>query len=242
MKNAPQKTGHRFSFMNRFLTGMIIALALTLTAFEWTTVTSEEIIIFNPKVDDDDGEILPPVTYRVKKLEPPKVIQPSDIIEIIDEPEPQIDEEPIEPEIAYEEPIVLDIDPIDYGMNDDDVRDIDIPYTKVQVFAHYDKCKGLTNNELMECSKVDIQNRIRKNFKVSGQLRAIGGRQAALMTIVVDENGDIISINADQSTSKAMSKASTKAIEKLPSMHPAQQQGRKVKLSFKIPVVLTFRD
>ncbi len=242
MKNAPQKIGQRFSFMNRFLTGMVIALALTLTAFEWTTVTTEEKFSWKPEPIEDPTDFPPPTIFKVKKLEPPKIEKPSDVIKIIkNEPDP-IDEEPPKIEPIDEEPFVLDIDPDAYGMNDDDVRDIDLPYTVVQVFAHYDKCQGLTNDELMECSKVDIQNRIKQNFKVTGPLRDIGGRQAALMVIVVDENGEVVSIEAERSSSKHMTRAATKAIEKLPKMHPAQQQGRKVKLSFKIPVILSFSD
>ena len=43
MKNPNHKREQRFPFAQRFLTGLIIALALSLTAFEWTTVRTTPI-------------------------------------------------------------------------------------------------------------------------------------------------------------------------------------------------------
>ncbi len=62
------------------------------------------------------------------------------------------------------------------------------------------------------------------------------------MSFVIDKEGHIIEIKVEQTTSKAMSKAATKAIEKLPKLdYPANQQGRNVALRMKIPIVLDLR-
>jgi len=247
MKNTIRKTGQRFPFMSRFLTGIIVALALTLTAFEWTTVTTEtRELEYDFLYDDNTEEILPPIRYQTEKLEQPKpkakdLSGPIEVKKDIPETVVKvITETPIENPII-DEPIVIEIDKKDYGMIDEDLIDDNIPYTKVQVFAHYNDCSGLINEELMECSKLDIQNRVKMNFRVTPQLRSIGGRQGALMTIVINKEGEITSIEVEQTTSKAMARAATKAVEKLPKMNPAQQQGRKVALSMKIPIVLTIQ-
>ncbi|NOG56626.1 MAG: hypothetical protein HND54_02700 [Bacteroidetes bacterium] len=48
--------------MNRFLVGMIVALGLSLTAFEWTTVTYDEIDSGDPISHYDDEVFFRPTS------------------------------------------------------------------------------------------------------------------------------------------------------------------------------------
>lgn len=246
MKKLHKKQEKQFPFAHRFLSGLIIALALTLTAFEWTTYTvNTEVPILEPKVTDEDDLILPPITYR--KVEPPKKNEGNKIKvvkEILEPMKPIVTPlKPIEP-IGPVAPIapVEPIDPKAYGMDDDDLPPSNIPFVKVEVFAHYDACAGLTNDELKECSLLDLSNKIKKNFKVTEFMKDIGGLQAAHMTFIVDEEGNIHSIEAIESSSNEMTKAATKAIKKLPKMNPAQQRGRAVSLRMKIPIMVNIRQ
>ena len=117
----------------------------------------------------------------------------------------------------------------------------DFPYTSVQVFAHYDNCKGLVNDELKACGMLSIRNEIQKRFKVTPQLKDIGGRQGVLMEIIIDESGEVEGIKTLQKTTVAMEEATKQAIHRLPKMNPAQQQGRNVRLRIEVPVVLSLK-
>ena len=239
MKDSNSKKGLFYSFINRFLAGLVLSLAVALTAFEWTTITTKNTDGWDDGYVDKTEIILPPITYRIEKLDPPKVQvkKPLDqltIIEDFSEAEFKKEESKIS-EVALENKAIMN-EPT--SLFEAEIITEDIPYTKVQVFAHYDACSGLLNEQLMECSMLDIQNRIKKNFKVTSLLKSIGGKQAVLMSFVVDKEGEITNIVVDQSSSKAMAKAAVKSIEKLPKMHPAQQQGKTVSLSIKIPIVV----
>jgi len=96
--------------------------------------------------------------------------------------------------------------------------------------------------ESKNCSRLDIVNRINKQFRVSPQLQDINRNQAALMSFIVDEKGNIHSIKALQATSKAMAEDCKKAIERLPRMNPALQQGRPVSLQMEIPIRVSFSN
>ncbi|MEQ8623651.1 MAG: energy transducer TonB [Vicingaceae bacterium] len=244
MKKHHQKTDKKFPFMNRFLSGLVIALALTLTAFEWTTVTSEAIIETRLTRADDIEEMLPPITYRpeeTKKVLPKK---PSNQVTIVEVIKPVIsDLTPKKNEPATTDPIDLPLPIIEpsYFGGEPAVVD-DIIYEKVQVFAHYKNCSGLTGSELQACSQQDIQQRIVKNFRTTPELNAIGDRQGALLSFLIDNQGNISEIKVLQSTSIAMTKAAIKAIEKLPKVDfPANQQGRDVALRMSIPIILNFQ-
>ena len=245
MKKHFQKADKKFPFMNRFLSGLVIALALTLTAFEWTTVTTEERPENLPTRTNDIEEMLPPITYRpdeARKVLPEK---PTDQVTIVEEifttkPEPiPAKNEPATNTAPVELPLPV-FNPGHYG--EEPEVDEDIIYESVQVFAHYKKCSGLTGSELQACSQQDIQQRIFKNFRTPQQLKAIGGKQGALVSFVVDNLGNITEVTVKQSTSKAMAKAATKAVESLPKMDfPANQQGRDVALRMSIPIVLNLK-
>ena len=245
MKKFVDQTARKFPFLNRFLTGLIVSLALALTAFEWTTVTYEPIIDWEVDRKDNIEEILPPITYQLNKAKKVELKKPSNQMTLVKDIIEPLDLKPapvVKPQKKSLPPIAP-IDPNYFGRDDFDKVDDNLTYEKVQVFAHYKKCVGLSGEALQKCSQEDIQQRIFKNFKTTPQLRSIGGRQASLISFVVDKEGNIMDIEVEQSSSKAMSKAAIIAIEKLPKLdYPANQQGRNVALRMKIPILLELRQ
>ena len=243
MKNPSHKRELRFPFAQRFLTGLIIALTLSLTAFEWTSVK------INPDISEiemdstyfDDDLILPPITYRKEKVQElkPKASTPEFIV--IDKPTPEV----IEPTVN--EPLIVDnstsgltnkVEFIKYGEETYVKTDADRVHTTVELFAHYDKCARLRGDELQTCIELSIVNEVKRRFKVTEQMKSIGGKQASIMSFVIDKDGNISNIKTIQSQNKYIAKAAKKAIESLPQMIPAMQQGRAVALQVQIPIVV----
>ncbi len=166
MKKLVDQTAQKFPFLNRFLTGLVIALAFALTAFEWTTVTYESAIDWEVNRKDNVEEILPPITYQIDKAKKVEIQKPSNQMTLVDEIIKIIDPDPV-PVLKPADKAVSAIEPIDpnfFGRDDFDKVDDDFRYEKVQVFAHYIKCKGLSGEALQKCSQEDIQQRILKNF------------------------------------------------------------------------------
>jgi len=247
MKKLNQKREQRFPFVQRFLTGMIIALSLTLMAFEWTTVRTidSNIILDSNSALLDDDLILPPITYRPEVAKKPtptnnttelKIVK--DIFKQVKKVEQTINDNAIIDN--YDHLTQFNIE--DYREGDEIFDDEDIVHTAVEIFAHFDDCSHLRGKELMECSILGISNRVKEEFVISNQLKDIGGRQAAHMTFVIDKEGNIHSIMAIESSSKAIERDAIKALKKLPKMNPAMQQGRAVSLQLKIPIQVIIRD
>lgn len=234
MKNHKKTIDKKFSFANRFLAGMVVALSLTLTAFEWTTVKTE-VVIPTLKKGKDVPIIMPPITYRTEKLEKPKPISNTDQIEIVEIlTKPIIEPEP-EPTPKTEPGKNVIIDPNAYGMGNEEI-DENIIHTSVQIFAHYENCAAETGEALATCSKLEIMDRVRNSFEISHQLRDAGGLQKAFISFVIDKEGNITDVQAINPSSKAMERDAIKAIKRLPKMNPAQQQGRNVFLRITIPL------
>jgi protein TonB len=240
MKNPNHKREQRFPFAQRFLTGLIIALTLSLTAFEWTTVTTTPV----PPIQDidsvyfNDEVILPPIQLQKEKIQELKPKPPSLEIKVVDQLTPEVVENPIDEPTKSEQPTAPEINTIvDYGP-DNNYTEIDRVHMVVEIFAHYDKCKELRGSELQTCSKLNIMNEVKKLFRVTEQMKSIGGKQSVLMSFVIDKEGNITTIETVRAQNKYVAKAAKKAIEKLPRMNPAMQQGRAVSLQVQIPITV----
>ena len=245
MKNPNHKREQRFPFAQRFLTGLIIALSLSLTAFEWTAVkilpSAPEQEIDSTYFDDD--LILPPLTYqkeKIKELKPPK---PTIDFIPVDKLTPEVKETSDEKELLDDKTTNDTMDEFDFVDDGPDTNyepDFgDRVHVRVELFAHYNECSELRGEELKTCSEISIINEVKRRFKITDRMNAIGGRQAVLMSFVIDKKGNITDIKTVQSQNKYVAKAAKKAIESLPQMNPAKQQGRAVALQIQIPIVVS---
>lgn len=240
MKNPNHQREQRFPFAQRFLTGLIIALTLSLTAFEWTSTRT--LPTFPPLEIDSayvyDGEILPPIKLAKEQIQQLKPKPLSNEIKVVKELTPEVVEQPVEVPVEIE-PTTTVITDLDYGPDENFTEtEIDRVHTTVEIFAHYDKCKELRGEELQMCSELSIVNEVKRIFRVTEQMKAIGGRQAVQMSFVIDKEGNITDIETLQTQNKYVARAAKEAIEKLPPMNPAMQQGRAVALRVKIPIVV----
>lgn len=242
MKNPNHKREQRFPFAQRFLTGLIIALALSLTAFEWTTVRTTP---YTPEPDIDttyvyDGEILPPIKLQKEKIQELKPKPPSTEIEVVKTLTPEIIDEPVDEPTPNEQPAAPEINTIiDYGPDNNYTEtESDRVHTAVEIFAHYDECKELRGVELQTCSQLSIKNKVARLFQVTEQMKYIGGNQSVLMSFVIDKEGNVTNIETVQTQNKHVAKAAKKAIEQLPRLNPAMQQGRAVSLLVHIPITV----
>ena len=138
-------------------------LVLGILVFAQIFANAQATLYFNPdeKLDENCENTL--VTTFSKYFVKEETVEPKPNMPIVIAPPTII--EPIDP------PEVLPYE--------------NLPYEKVQVFAHYDNCKDLTNEELKNCGMLSIRNEIQKRFKVTPQLRDIGERQGALMEIII---------------------------------------------------------
>lgn len=239
MKKSQKTPDQKFSFVNRFLVGLVIALSFSLTAFEWTSVKYHEVFEEDTLAIIDDDVILDPLRFRIeeaKKPEPftekpktPEMKIVEDIVETTPEvsdptPEPKTEPKVFIPELP---PEVLPTE--------------SLPVVTAEFFAHYDKCAGLDSDELFQCTTQDIINRIKKNFIIPNDLKYDKGQKEAYISFVVSKKGKIKDIEVLRTNHPKMGEASVEALKKLPDMNPATQKGRKVALRMTVPIKLTIQ-
>lgn len=239
MKKSQKTPDQKFSFVNRFLVGLVIALSFSLTAFEWTSVKYHEIIEEDTLAMIDDDVILDPLRFRIEEAKKPEPIKEKPktpkfrIVKTITDPEPRkinVDPEP--------KPITKVIVP---ELPPEILPDDNLPVVTAEFFAHYDKCAGLDSDELFQCTTQDIINRIKKNFIIPNDLKYDKGQKEAYISFVVSKKGKIKDIKVLRTNHPKMGEASIEALKKLPDMNPATQKGRKVALRMTVPIKLSIQ-
>lgn len=184
-------------YTNRLLIGLIISLSFTLTAFEYTSEKSIDI----PEVDTltigEDDLILPPITYRMDKIEKPEP-KPKTTTEMIIVENIESIESKIEVEVnSEEEP--LDVSNIDWeslGMGEEILIEEEIPRTSAEVYANYGGCDGLLGSDSYDCSTQEIMRRIQENFDIPDELKSEHGTFRAFIQFIVDQEGNVINVEA----------------------------------------------
>jgi len=235
MKNTAQK----LPFSSRFLIGICISLSLVLTAFEWKTYDKISNYFSPNEITNGEDVILPPVTYRTEKLEKPKPKKSnSDQIQIVFDLPRTVDS--LNNQENQEK--VPDIDPDKFGMSDEPLAYEPLPFAAVETFPHYGGCEGLLGIESEECSQLIISNKVKSLFVLPPMLRDAGGKHLANIKFTVDKNGNVKDVEVLESNSTALSKAAIKAVQSLPQLIPAIQQGHRVAIEMNVPIVVDIKN
>jgi len=73
-------------------------------------------------------------------------------------------------------------------------------------------------------------------------LRDAGGKHLANIKFTVDKNGNVKDVEVLESNSTALSKAAIKAVQSLPQLIPAIQQGHRVAIEMNVPIVVDIKN
>lgn len=242
MKNLTEIKSRILNFTNRLLIGLVIALFVVFTAFEYTIVKSVPVSEGDEICVLKDDDFLPPITIRkveeVKKPKPPKQKGPDiTIVKDIEKPKPT--DKPTEPIEKVNTATVIDKNY--FGMGEEIIDEVEPPRSSVEIFPHTENCAGLNGEALKACSLQDIVNHIKREIEIPEILKEIGGRHGANMTFVINNEGKVEQIKVDRQTHRSMGEAAKKAIEKLPQMTPPSQHGQAVSLIVTVPVVVSIQ-
>lgn len=216
MKNA--------SFLYRFHTGMVIALALTLVSFEWKTfnvleISGRKLPVVMQSIDED----IIPIT--IQRPEKPKPIpnKNTDQIKIVIDPTPIINEPEPEP-IKMEEPIVVpdfyEPEPIEY-----------IPQYTAELEPEF---PGGIN---------ELYKYVGDNVKYSERCREARVEGKVFVKFTVDKTGAIVDpiILRGIKECPELEKEVLRVISNMPHWIPGKQNGRTVSVYRTLPVVFSLK-
>ncbi len=200
-----------------FLIGLVVALGLVFTAFEWTSKPRKAELQGGTPVYFVEDEI-PPVLREPKEQAPepekPKVIE---LINIIPD-EIAIAEDPIFDLGEPGDPVIVDL-PV-FPTVPADKPEEQIFVNTVEVPAEFPGGeRGLYKY---------ISDHVK--YPIIAQENGVQGK--VYVNFVVDENGDAINVTVGRAGDASLDAEAIRVIESLPRFRPAKQGGRTVKVYY----------
>ncbi len=206
----------RFLF---FEIGILTVLALLLITFESGSRYLADSNSTNlSDLASEDVEEMMPITRNIVKVKPPRV--PETII-VVHEDEPIIDDPDIDWNVEISSTDGIELIELE---DEKEVEDV-LPFFKIEDQPSY---HGGNQNEFQK----HLQRLVR--YPLDAQESGISGK--VIVHFIVDENGKVTGISIMKSPHPSLSKAVKTAFASTDNWTPGEQRGRKVKVSYTIPV------
>lgn len=205
-----------------FSIGLMMALVITITAFEWKSFDNSNIVGAQDISQKLDELLDIPVTEQPPPPPPAKIQQPV-VIEVPDEEE--IEEE-IEIELDMEideEEVIEEIMPVIEA--EEEVTD-EI-FTIVEKYAEYPG------------GSANFYKYISKNLKYPEPARRLGVEGRVFVQFVVERDGSITDVKALKGIGGGCDEEAVRIVSKSPSWEPARQRGQPVRSRVIIPLIFT---
>ncbi len=224
MENKKKTSADLTSKRSLFLvTGLVVSLSLTLTAFEWKTFGEGDLMVFDPVPDDFEDLIDIPPTIHTPPTPPP--IRMPKLIEIPDEEE--IDEEfivEIDTDFSEEE-IFEDLGPIEEP-EEEVAETIFMVVEDEAEFPGGAKAWGKF---------------LKKNFRYPRQAQRMGIEGKVFLSFVVDKDGAISDIAVARGIGGGCDEEAIRVLSKSPKWKPGRQRGVAVKSRMAIQIAFQLK-
>lgn len=226
---------------NILLLGTITALAMTLLAFEWPTIT-KTVEFYSAIPEDDNFELDEIKVVKIKDKEvvkkpvkkpKPMTVQPKVVekIELVDNTK---DNKDLELDLFKDE--IID-DFSDGGGNNEDST-----FRIVEVMPHFASCENVLDEGAQKmCTDERIMKHIGRNIKYPKRAKRLGQGGTVHVTYVVDKKGNVRDAHVERPLFPDLDEEALRVVNSLPKMKPGMQRGRPVNVMFTIPITYTLR-
>lgn len=201
--------------------GLIVALGLSLAAFEWETPVNQ--LVVNSNWESISADFVPINTVFENKKPPPVVPAPG--INIVKNTESVTSDMPFDNEIKPDEALPPYIAPVPVQMEDEKSVADDIPFVSVQNMPEFPG--GI--NALREF--------LAKNIEFPESASQTGREGTVYVYFVVEKDGSVSNIKTLRGIGGGCDEEAERVIGRLPKWKPGEQQGKKVRVSYTIPVI-----
>jgi protein TonB len=212
--------------------GMLVALGMSLMAFEWASFDLENIKV--KEIEIDDLELEPVVENILIERPKPKVVA-------------RVKEKEFDPEKHNDFKKVADIDST--------IVDNPLAVVDPKAKPSGDPIIDLGGGELKIEPIIDIPDvnaefpgGLNEMYKYLGKTitypepeKIIGTQGKVYVTFVVEKDGSITDLNILRSLSTRLDKEALNAIKKMPKWKPGKVKGEEVRVRFTLPVVFKLK-
>lgn len=208
--------GKRNTFL---LFGMVMALGLTLLAFEWTTKPSRADSLGTIVTQEVEEEIIP--ITREQEVKPPPPPPPPKVIEVLNivEDDVEIEDELEIEDTEADDATVIDVMPVIETEEEEEVS-ADHIFTIVEEPAEF---PGGTR-----ALYAFINNNVK--YPVIAQENGVQGR--VFVKFVVNEQGKVSGAEVLRGPDASLNKEALRVINSLPNFKPGKQRGKAVKVFY----------
>ncbi|MEN7549869.1 energy transducer TonB [Rapidithrix thailandica] len=200
--------------------GLVVSLALVLTAFEWKTYGEKSLVKLGELEADVTEMIVIPITV-IPPPPPPKIKNPT--FEVVD------DEMEI-PEIDIEIDTELDPDQVIEDISFDEREEEEKPVEENDVFLF------LEDSAEPEGGMKTFYEYVAKNIKYPSQARRSTVEGRVIVQFVVDTDGSLTDLKVLKGIGAGCDEEAVRVLKKAPNWKPGKQRGRAVKQRITIPI------
>jgi periplasmic protein TonB len=205
-----------------FNIGLILSLALVITAFEWKFYDNLEKVEL-VSIDDNFTPVIDIPNIEQKQL-PPPVMKAPEIVEVPNE-EPLEDIEATfdETEIKETKTPTVKITPTTDNIIPEEPKD-DEPHLIVEDQPKFGK--GME----------DFYKYVSKNIEYPKQARRIGVEGKVFVQFVVDKDGSLSDIKVLKGIGAGCDEEAVRVLKESPKWNPGKQRGRPVRVRMSLPI------
>lgn len=201
--------------------GIVIALGLTLAAFEWESPVKQLVVTEKWETLGEDF-VIKNTVIEDKKPAPKPVSVP--VINIVDNDDPVDNDADFDMGIKPDDEIPVFIPPVSVKLADENSLPDDTPFVSVQNMPEY---PGGINA---------LKTFLATNIKFPETAARVGIEGTVYVYFVVEKDGSVSNIKTLRGINDDCNEEAERVIGLLPKWKPGNQQGKTVRVSYTIPV------
>lgn len=201
------------------LIGLLVALAISLVAFEWTTFERQLGELGKLDMDFLEEEVIPPSATPPPPPPPPPA--PTTVLEIVDD-----EEEIVEVEIEDQE--VKEDTKVEIVQREEEVEE-------EQIFTIVEEMPSFPGGE------AELFKYLGKNIKYPQMATDAGISGVVYVTFVVDKDGKIRDVKVLRGIGGGCDEEAVRVVKSMPSWKPGKQRGKAVTVQYNLPIRFTLR-
>lgn len=203
------------------LLGLVLSLAVVLTAFNITDSVKKAESFGELQVEEVEEEIIPITRVEpVKPPPPPPPVQVLEVLNIVDD-DVEIDEE-IDFDSEADEDTFIDAVPVITDEEDD--------ADEAEVFVVVEDMPEFPGGEIA------LRNWINKNVKYPVVATENGIQGKVYVMFVVTKTGAVADVRIGRGVAPSLDKEALRVVNQLPKFKPGMQRGKPVNVSYTVPI------
>lgn len=206
-----------------WLLGLVLALGITLLAFEWTTKPKKADSLGQIQAQEVEEEIIP--ITREQQVKPPPPPPPPKVVEVLNIVDDDVE---IEDELEIEdseadETTVIDVAPVIETAEEEEEEE-------TQVFFIVEDMPEFPGGDAALRKYLATQ----VNYPVIAQENGIQGK--VYVTFVVGKDGKVSNARVARGVDPSLDKEALRVVNSLPTWKPGKQRGKPVNVSYTVPI------